>query len=319
MDNTYYIGIDIGGTRHNIGLSGQDGILVEHIEKNTNRQGGPKAMISSIVEIINQLTSKNKIDKSRIKRIGIGFGGPVNSYKGIVIRSVHVDGWNEYPLAQEIANLVNIPVIIDNDVNAAVLGEWYFGAGKGYQNIFYVNIGTGIGGGAIVNNQLVRGASMNATEIGHMKVTEVPPRLCGCGAWGCLEAICSGDSIGKRATERLVFEDSVLKRNGQLKVSGKMVYDAADQGDPLAREIIDQSIKILGTKIADVITLFNPDLVIIGGGIVSRPDASFLNPLTSVIKRTAMKEASEHVNIVKAENGYLAGVIGGVALAIHAK
>lgn len=319
MDGTYYIGIDIGGTRHNIGLSVQDGVLIEQIEKNTDRQGGPKAMISSIVEIINQLISKNKIDKSRIKRVGIGFGGPVNSYKGIVIRSVHVDGWDNYPLAQEIANLVNIPVIIDNDVNVAVLGEWYFGAGKGYQNIFYVNIGTGIGGGAIVSSQLMRGATMNATEIGHMKVTEVPARLCGCGAWGCLEAICSGDSIGKRATERVLYEDSILSRSGQLKISGKMVYDAADQGDRLAREIIDQSINILGTKIADVVTLFNPDLIIIGGGIVSRSDDSFLNPLTSVIKRTAMKESSEHVNIVKAENGYLAGVVGGVALAIHAK
>jgi len=318
MDNTYYIGIDIGGTRHNIGLSAQDGILVEHVEKQTDRLGGPKAMISSIVEIINQLISKNNIDKSRIKRIGIGFGGPVNSYKGIVIRSVHVDGWDNYPLAQEIANLVNIPVIIDNDVNAAVLGEWYFGAGKGFQNIFYVNIGTGIGGGAIVNNQLMRGASMNATEIGHLKVTEIPPRLCGCGSWGCLEALCSGDSIGRRAEERITYEDSILKIYNQ-KISGKMVYDAADQGDLVSREIIDQSIKILGTKIADVVTLFNPDLIIIGGGIVSRPNSSFLNPLTSVIKRNAMKEASAHVHIVKARNGYLAGVTGAVALAIHAK
>ena len=298
------IGIDVGGTNTSGGLAFEDGKLAAIIRRQTNRSGGSVAGLELIGEIIAELAEQAEQQRSEVSCIGIGFGGPVDHERGVVLLSHHVPGWEGVPLREVVESRFGTRVALDNDANAGTLGEWKFGAGRGISDLIYVNIGTGIGGGIISGGRLVRGARNLAGEIGHtVVVRDGPP--CTCGKRGCLETCASGDAIGRRASEAFA-----------RPVSGKDLFTLAQENDPIARKVLDETLEDLAQGIGTAVSLLNPAAVIIGGGLSEAPERLFLEPLRRAVPRYCLAEAAQTLRIEAAQLRYDAGVVGAVALAL---
>ncbi len=298
------IGIDVGGTKTSGGLASEDGTLAVKIQRQTDRSGGAEAGLAMVAEIISELREQADHSGSKVRRIGIGFGGPVDFKRGVVLLSHHVPGWEGLPLRDELERRFKIPVTVDNDANAGTLGEWKFGAGRGFDDLLYVNIGTGIGGGIIANGVPLRGARNLAGEIGHTVVVRGGP-VCSCGKRGCLEACACGDAIARRGSEAL-----------GRQVSGRDVFSLAAGNNPVAQRVLDQVIEDLAHGIGTAVSLLNPAAVIIGGGLSEAPQPLFLEPLRNAIPRFCLREAAAHLRVEAAQLRYDAGIMGAIALAL---
>lgn len=312
-----YIGIDVGGTRMTGVLADGAGRKLHTERRSTDRAGGARAGIAMIEEIARALMEAARAsggeDAAKIERIGIGFGGPVDSRAGIVRMSHHVAGWENFPLRAMLEEKLGIGVNLDNDCNAGALGEWRFGAGRGATDILYINIGTGIGGGVISGGRLVSGATNAAGEIGHMLIDAAGPE-CTCGRRGCLEALCSGSYIGRRARERVAAGAGLTRLT--LDATSKEVFTEAAAGDALALEIVNETADYLAHAIGNAATLVNPEVVILGGGVAEVGEI-LLGPIRERVRRYALPFHTEKLRIINAELGYDAGVMGAVALAME--
>lgn len=298
------IGVDVGGTKMTAALAKMDGAVVQIVRRQTRREDGAKGGFATICEMVQTLLQQAKKDDLTVICIGIGFGGPVDFERGVVYLSHHVAGWENFPLKAELERFFTTPTLVDNDANAATLGEWMFGAGKGVNDLLYVNIGTGIGGGIISGGKLLRGWKNLAGEIGHMTVNP-DGAVCTCGRKGCLEALASGSYIGKKASERL----------GRTATSEE-VFSLAEQGDQIALQVLAEAIDALSFAIGSAVNLFNPKRVILGGGVAEAPKELLLEPLRKSVPRYTLPQAAEGLEIVCARFGYDAGIIGAVALAL---
>lgn len=287
------------------GLAAADGVLRIKMRRATDRRGGMAAGLALIAGLVSELIERASREGAAVERIGVGFGGPVDHARGVVLKSHHVEGWENVPLRDELERLFGVPVVIDNDANAGTLGEWRFGAGRGFDDLLYINVGTGIGGGVVAGGRLIRGAGNLAGEIGHATIVRDGP-LCTCGRRGCLEACASGDALARRGAEAL----------GRA-VSGKEVFALAAGRDERAQRVLDAVIEDLAHGIGAAVTLLNPAAVIIGGGLSEAPEPLFLQPLRRGVPRYCLGEASRNLRIEAAELGYDAGVIGAVALALE--
>ena len=233
--------------------------------------------------------------------IGIGAGapGPLDAEAGVVLLTPNL-GWVDYPLRDRLQAALGLPTVIDNDANCAVLGEWWQGAAQGTQHAIGFTIGTGIGGGIIVNGQLYHGASGCAGEIGHTTI-EANGRHCACGNYGCLEAYASGLAIARRAVEAIESGEvtTLLERAGgdPGKITARTVYDAAHEGDELARELVHETAQFLGAGVANLVNVFNPEVVVVCGGVTRAGDLLFV-PLRREVSRRAFKPAVKAVRIV---------------------
>lgn len=251
--------------------------------------------------------------------VGVSFGGPVRQEDGVVLLSHHVPGWEKFPLAEWLRERFGAPTFVENDANAAALGEWHYGAGRGTRSFLYITISTGIGGGIVIAGELYRGADGLAGEIGHMTVDRNGPR-CSCGRRGCLEALASGPAIADRARKLLAdrshpVEGRVIRElvGGDLSlVTAREVALAAKRGDPLAAEILRDAGEALGFALAQAITLLNPERVALGGGVVKAGEP-FLRHVREAANRHAFPGA--RVEIVVAELGDDAPLWGAVSLA----
>lgn len=301
----FVIGVDVGGTNMTGGLAAADGTLVAKVRRTTDRSGGMTAGLAAIVEILSELMAHAAREAAPIGRLGIGFGGPVDHDRGVVLRSHHVAGWENAPLRDELQRRFQIPVAVDNDANAGTLGEWRFGAGRDCEDLLYVNVGTGIGGGIVAGGRLVRGAGNLAGEIGHAIVLRDGP-LCTCGRRGCLEACASGEALGRRASEAL-----------GRPVSGREVISLAGTGNEAARRVLDAVVEDLAYGIGTAVALLNPRLVIVGGGLSEAPEAMFLAPLRHAVSRYCLGDAARNLRVEAAQLRYDAGVVGAVALALQ--
>jgi len=242
---------------------------------------------------------------------GVGAPGPLDTKRGIVLLSPNL-GWVNLPLRQLVQDGLAIPTAIDNDANCAVLGECWMGAARGARNVIGITIGTGIGGGIVVDGRLYHGASDCAGEIGHTTV-EVNGRRCKCGNYGCLEAYASGPAIARRAVEAIeAGQPSRLPEyvNGALeKITAQTVYQAAHDGDELAEEVVGDTAKFLGAGIANMINIFNPEIVVVFGGVTYAGERLFA-PLRREVAKRAFKPAVAVCRIVAAELIGTAGVYG---------
>ncbi len=308
------IGLDVGNTRITAAIVAVSGNVLAMIRRPTDAVGGAAACYRQIDEMVSQLVSMARERCIPVSSIGVGFGGPVDYERGRIVRSHHVAGWEGFPLRQLLYERFNLPVVLDNDANAGALGELLFGAARGCRNALYVNIGTGIGGAIISDGKLVRGENNLAGEIGHIVVVRGGPK-CGCGKSGCLEAVASGSGIGRRATELIQrgdVETSLPKRS----VTSKEVFEAALQGDKLAVMVVDEAVEHLAHGLGIAVTLLNPRIVIIGGGLSEAPERLLLEPLRERISKYALDVALSGLEIVNAKLRYDAGVLGAAALAI---
>ncbi len=305
------IGIDVGGTNVKIALVDSDGKIGYSNTIPTRAEMGYEYTINNMKQAIRDLMTETKLSAKDIEGIGFGLPGQVDFKSGIVRLITNIPGWVEIPLAKMIEDEFHIPTRIDNDVRCAALGELNFGAGKGCENLICITVGTGIGSGLIINGKLVRGASNAAGEIGHIKLQMHDGPICGCGDTGCLEAFASGPSIVAMAEEYIMGGKSTKYRemaNGGT-ITPFIVAEAAKAGDPVARRIFTRMGEYIGIGMASVVNLLNPERIIVGGGVADAGDI-LLTPLKETIKKRAMKIAGETVQVVPAQLGNTAGVIG---------
>lgn len=312
----YIVGVDLGGTNIVVGTVAQDGSEILGIESApTAAEKGADAVVDRIVELVRRTIAK--APGKEIAGVGIGSPGPLDTKTGVVILTPNL-GWHNMPLRDRVAAGVGLPTELDNDANCAVFGEWWRGAARGTEHVVGLTIGTGIGGGIVLNGDIYHGASDMAGEIGHMTIDSMG-RRCKCGNYGCLEAYASGPQIAARAVEGIESgAESALPRyvGGDLsKVTAQTVYEAAHDGDEYALEVVRDTAKFLGAGVASILNIFNPQVVVICGGVTLAGDKLFL-PLRSEVQRRAFKPAVDVCRIVPGELTGTAGVWGAAAVFI---
>lgn len=315
------IGIDVGGTNVKIALVDGNGKIIYSNSVPTYAKMGYEYTVNNIKQAIKDLMKETNTTEKDIEGIGFDFPGQVDYKTGVVKLAPNIPGWVNVPIAQMIEDEFHIPTRIDNDVRCAALGEMNFGAGKGCENFVCITVGTGIGSGLVINGKLVRGASNAAGEIGHIKLQMKDGLICGCGDTGCLEAYASGPSIVAMAQDYIKGGKSTKFREMAAAEGGEitpyMVAKAAEAGDPVAKRIFEIVGEYIGIGLTSVINLLNPEKIIIGGGVAEAGDL-LLNPIRKTIKERAMVVAGSAVEIVPAQLGNSAGVIG-ASMLIDAK
>jgi len=311
--NDTLVGIDIGGTKIAIGLADRNGTLLVDRKIHTQAELGPNVALENIFLTIEEMLSKGD---ANLVSIGVGCPGPLDVEKGLVLSPANLRTWNRVPLVAKLQEHFNVPVAFDNDANAAAIGEYMFGAGKGCQSVFYVTISTGIGGGLVFNGELYHGVRNGAGEIGH---TIVKPDgvQCNCGSIGCLETICSGTHISRRISERISDGEPSLLQDlirGGHPPNTQTLIEAVIQNDTAACELWDETCRYLAIGLGNAVTLFAPEVVIIGGGIAAVGDL-LLGPLRELIPEFVSMIPAEYIKIVPAALGQESGLYGAIALA----
>ena len=307
----YRIGVDIGGTNVKIALVDFDGKIVYSNTVPTRAEMGYEAGINNIKQAIKELMTETGESSATIEAIGFGLPGQIDYKEGIVKNLPNIPGWVNIPLAKIIEDEFSIPTRLDNDVRCAALGELNFGAGKGCENLICITVGTGIGSGIVLNGKLVRGASNAAGEIGHIKMEMTGGPLCGCGDYGCFEAYASGPAIVTMAKEYISGGKSAKYKEMATDgiITPYIVAQAALQGDAVSIQIFKQMGKIIGTGLASVVNLLNPEKIIIGGGVADA-GSILLDPIKATIIDRAMPIQASSVEVVPAQLANTAGVIG---------
>ncbi len=307
------IGIDVGGTNVKIALVDDNGKIIYSNSVPTYAKMGYEYTVNNIKQAIKDLMKETNTTPSDIEGIGFDFPGQVDCKTGVVKLAPNIPGWVNVPIAQMIEDEFHIPTRIDNDVRCAALGELKFGAGKGCENFICITVGTGIGSGIVINGKVVRGATNAAGELGHIKLQMNGGPICGCGDTGCLEAFASGPAIVAMAQEYIKGGKSTKFREMAAVEGGEitpyMVAKAAEEGDPVAKRIFEIVGEYIGIGLTSVINLLNPEKVIIGGGVAESGEL-LLGPIRKTIKERAMVVAGNAVEIVPAQLGNSAGVIG---------
>ncbi|HEX9703943.1 MAG TPA: ROK family protein [Gemmatimonadales bacterium] len=310
----YVVGIDIGGTNLVVGTVPEDGSeIIGLVSEPTLPEQGADAVLGRIVKLARASMAQAK--GKTIAGIGIGAPGPLDTARGIVLLTPNL-GWVNLPLRDRLSEALRTPATLDNDANCAVFGEWWRGAARGAKHVLGLTIGTGIGGGIVLNGEIYHGASDVAGEIGHMSIDSMG-RRCKCGNYGCLEAYASGPAIAARAVEGIDAgaETALPQYVGAdlSRITAQVVYEAAHDGDPYALEVVRDTAKFLGAGVANIINVFNPEVVVICGGVTLAGDKLFV-PLRSEVKRRAFRPAVQACRIVPGELQGTAGVYGAAAV-----
>jgi glucokinase len=292
----------------------EDGSAVHGLVSEPTRADlGPDGVVARMVETARKsiATLTRDVKGATVTGVGVGAPGPLDFHAGVVLLAPNL-GWKDMPLRQRIKDGLALPAALDNDANCAALGEWWQGAAKGSHHALAVTIGTGIGGGVILNGKIYHGASDCAGELGHTTI-DMHGRRCACGNYGCLEAYASGPAIALRAAEAIsAGYESVLrtKVGGELsKITAQTVYDAAAEGDELALEVVRDTASYLGAGIANFLNIFNPEVVVVCGGVTAAGERLFA-PMQREVARRAFKPAVAACRIVPGILPGSAGVIG---------
>ncbi len=297
------VGVDFGGTNIKMGLVDGSGRMIDRshlVTKSFARN--KKKLINALVDSILDLLEQNHLNKKDVLGIGLGLPGLVDPVKGIVNFLPNVPGWHNVPLKNFIQKRTKILTFLDNDVNLITLGEWKYGAGKGYRNLVCMTLGTGIGGGLILNGALYRGEGFAAGEIGHMPINEKGPG-CPCGGYGCFERYVGNQQLLDKG--RKIFKN----KNFQLED----IFDLANQGNVRAVQFWRETATHVGNGLIGIVNLLNPQLIIIGGGVSN--NFKFLRKtITRIIDQRAMKVQAKIVKVVKSKLGDDAGILGGQVL-----
>ena len=313
------IGVDLGGTNIVVGTLPEDGsTLYGRVSEPTPVADGPEAVVHRMVQLVQRSLDETRraLGGSRVEVAGVGVGapGPLDTAKGVVLLAPNL-GWRDMPLRQRIAEATGLDATLDNDANCATFGEWWRGAARDGRIVVGLTIGTGIGGGIVIDGRIFHGASDVAAEFGHTTI-DATGRRCACGNYGCLEAYASGPNIAKRAIEELESgrPSAIPQHAGHDlgRVTAQTVYAAASAGDELALEIVRDTAKFLGVGIANFVNILNPDVVVITGGVTQAGERLFA-PLRLEVARRAFKPAVDACRIVPGSLPGTAGVFGAAA------
>lgn len=313
-----YIGLDVGRTIRGALISDDGVILLQRQVVSEVRR--PRVFIDQLIETINELKSSEKADHP-VAAVGIGWPGMVDSRTNRPERAINIVDVSSFGLYQELQKGTGLPVVFDNDANAGAYGEFCCGAARGYQDVFYITMGTGIGSGLILGGQLQRGSRGYAGEFGHFKM-DVAGLECACGSTGCLETVASGPNIVRRVRERLFsdpsFSVSQLARDMEGTLTCERIVQAALEEDELAQSVLRETCLFLGAAVASIINLLNVEIVVLGGGVMAAGEL-MLGPIREEARKRTMPLAYECCRFVAAELGPDSGIIGAAMLARDAQ
>ena len=319
MEGKFILGVDIGGTKIAAAIATICGDIVVRGRNPTQAQSGPDAVINNILATMEETIASAKINPSQLLGIGIAVAGIVDGDNGKVVFSPNLPGWHEIPLGDIVQQRFGVPVCMGNDATIAALGEWHFGLKREVANLIYITISTGIGGGIIANGKPYTGACGAAGEIGHM-IIDVNGPLCSCGNIGCWEALASGTALAKEAAKQIAegAETSIAELTGGdiSKIDARIVFLAAKQGDELAKELISRLGYYFGIGLVNLVNIFNPELILVGGGVAKMGDLLF-QPAIKVVRERAFSTVVNTVEIKPAILGDDSGVLGAVAFVLE--
>jgi glucokinase len=307
--------VDLGGTKILTAVARADGLWLGEDLRPTEVERGPGGVIERIVASLQAARAQAGHDGATLAALGVAAPGPIDFEQGLIVQAPNMPGWSNVPLARRLRDIFGCPAVLENDANAAALGEYVYGAGRGVRHMVYLTVSTGVGGGLVLDGRLYRGATGSAGELGHVLVDEDGP-VCGCGARGCLETFASGTAIGARGQEAVESGASptITRLAGGEDVTAEHVAAAAAEGDPMAQAIIASAAHHLGLGLADFVNIFNPDLIVIGGG-TANIGPMLLDPAVGLMRARAFKGPVEHVRVVPAALGGRSVVAGALALA----
>ncbi|MEF2836861.1 MAG: ROK family glucokinase [Oscillospiraceae bacterium] len=310
----YGFGIDLGGTTVKIAYFDENGTMLDKWEIPTVTANGGAQILPDIAASILSYMDAHNIDKTSILGLGIGVPGPVNA-KGVVNKCINL-GWGVFNIAEELTGLTGFPVKAGNDANVAALGEFWKGGGQDYDNVVFVTLGTGVGGGIVVEGNLLHGAHGSGAEIGHICVNTEETVRCNCGNYGCVEQYCSATGIVRLAKMYLAEKDTVTGLRSIENLTCKDIFDAAKEGDEAALAILDKVYGYMGLFLANVCSTVNPEVVVIGGG-VSKAGDMLVTGVEPYFHKHVF-HAAGNVKFTIASLGNDAGAYGAFKLALDA-
>lgn len=316
MSDNIYCGIDIGGTTINIGTVTSHGDLLSEQHIASDVRNGVDDVVQRISHAV-QRCAEMASDTKRMSSVGIGIAGLVDTQRGVLREATNLPGWMNVPLAAALQEQLNVPVTIDNDANVAALGEYKFGAGRGYPYLMMVTLGTGVGAGLIFNGRIFHGAFDAAGEFGHITIDKNGPK-CGCGRRGCVEAYVGTRGILRTVKQNLPkYPSSSLAAIDISKLTPKDIYRQAQAGDDLARAVFHIVGENLGYGLGSVVNLLNIQRIILGGGVAAAAEF-IIDSAQKTLDVVSLKNAEEPVKIVRGALGGHAGIIGAASLAMAA-
>ena len=309
------LGVDIGGTKIAVGIVDRYGKILAQGRTPMVANGTPEAALDAVVSAIDSMLSPSAVD---IEGIGICAPGPLDPKSGIVLNPPNLPCWRNFPLAEKVRAKYSVPVKVDNDANAAALAETLWGAARGFRYVFYATIGTGIGTGIVFDGAIYHGNTGSAGEGGHVSIDYRGP-VCGCGKRGCIEILAAGPAIGARARAKITAEPSRgktildLVRGDVSSITSQHVGRAFESGDPLARDVLEETVRLLTIWLGNIVDLLDPDVIVVGGGVAAML-RSFFEEIKRGLPDWCVNPRASEIPLLMAHYGADAGIAGGAAL-----
>ncbi len=320
MDEKLVLGVDIGGTKVAVGLVNARGEIVFKTRVPMHVQGTASEAMDCVHRAVEAgIQANSKMRTTQVRAIGVASPGPLDPVTGVVLHTPNLPCWREFPLGDEIQRRYGIPTKVDNDANAAGLAEAVWGAGAGFDSVFYATIGTGIGTAVILGAKLLYGRTGAAAEGGHMTIDMRGEVRCGCGKRGCLEGLASGTAVGLRARARAAADPvraaMLLEFAGgdAAAITAAIVTKAWQAGDPMATEILRETADLLAIWLGNIVDLLEPEVIVIGGGLGTRL-TDWFDYLRRRIPAWSINSRAHEIDIVPARYGEDAGIAGSAAL-----
>ena len=308
--------VDMGASHINIALADFSGKIIEESSHPFNIKLGPQVCLTEVSRILHELLNRSGINISQLMAAGVGVPGPVNTDAGTVVSPPIMPGWDGFPIRKSLEKEWGLPVSLNNDADLGALGEWAYGAGRGEKNLAFIKVGSGIGAGLIINQQIYGGTTGSAGEIGHLTIDENGP-LCSCGNRGCMEAFAGGHAIALQARKLVESGKRTLLSSIPLEnLTAENVANAARRGDLPSQEIIMRAGTFIGIAIAGLVNLFNPGAVIIGGGVAQVGDL-LTTSIRQAVRERSLRASEQSVHITTAMLGQRSSLMGAAVQAIN--
>lgn len=304
----YAVGVDVGGTNARAGVVSSRGKMLYSLKDSIPLKRGKQTLLQHVNQLIEECLEWSRQKDFTIKGIGFSCPGVLSQSKGIVYISPNIPEWKNNRVRQKLEKRFRLPVVLENDANAAALGEAWAGAGRNASSVVCLTLGTGVGGGVVLNGKIWHGADESAGEIGHMVVRD-NGKKCRCGNWGCLEVYVSATGIVRETKELLKQNSSRSELRKKKSFTAEDVYNAAKKKDPLALKVTEVTAEILGAGLASLVHILNPQIIILGGG-VAQAGAPLFTPLKKAVKKRCFDQPVRRLKIVPAGLGDHAGIIG---------
>ncbi len=315
-EHPWFVGVDVGGTTMKGGVVDDTGRALSSISLPTEASKGQEYGLEQMCETVRQAVAAAGLRLDQIAAIGVATPGTMDIPAGIILDPPNLRPWQNVPVRQHIHEVFRVPTAFQNDANAAAYGEYWVGAGRGTRSMVLFTLGTGVGGGIVIQDQILEGTHSHGAEVGHVRIELTNPRQCGCGRWGCLEAYASATAVVKRALEALNVDGgrsalhAILRAQGEL--TARDIFDAAAAGDALADKLVEDTAFYLAVGATNMMHTIDPDMVVFGGGMTAAGE-SFLERIRRHVQSMAFPVPAARTQIRFAQLGTDAGFIGAAA------